>query len=111
MKKTNSKAAIAETEYNRLKALFKAANVDENLLAINDKFIHKTAEIYAQLETLKELPFIIYDLRTPSIQRETPAGRAYTRTMAQYTSCMQKLNKILTPQINEDEDELNDYDD
>lgn len=112
MKKNKDKTAIANAEYTRLTSEYKAAGVDEIKLRINDELIRKVAESFARLEAIKELPQIIYDPKNPSIQRETAAGRAWTKLMAQYQSAMQKLNKELLGGLNGDDMEgLDEYDD
>ena len=88
------------------------AGVDAIKLRINDELIRKVAESFACLEAIKELPQIIYDPKNPSVQRETAAGRAWTKFMAQYQSAMQKLNKELLGGLNGDDgDDLGEYDD
>lgn len=112
MKKGSNKKAIADGEYKRLVGLYKAAGVDAIKLQIYDELIRKVAEVFACLEAIKELPLIIYDPKNPSIQRETAAGRARVKYMAQYTSATQKLNKDLLGGLNSDDDgDLEKYDD
>ena len=112
MKKGSNKKAIADGEYKRLVGLYKAAGVDAIKLQIYDELIRKVAEVFACLEAIKELPLIIYDPKNPSIQRETAAGRARVKYMAQYTSATQKLNKDLLGGLNGDDDgDLEKYDD
>lgn len=112
MKKSKDKKAIANAEYTRLINEYTTAGVDAIKLRINDELIRKVAESFACLEAIKELPQIIYDPQNPSIQRETAAGRAWTKFMAQYQSAMQKLNKELLGGLNGDDgDDLEKYDD
>lgn len=111
MKKNKDKKAIADGEYKRLVGLYTAAGVDEIKLKIYDELIRKVAEVFACLEAIKELPSIIYDPNNPSIQRETAAGRARVKYMAQYTSATTKLNKELLGGLNGDDGDLSAYDD
>lgn len=112
MKKSTDKTLIANAEYARLTKLYADAGVDEIKLNIYDELIRKVAELFACLEAIKNLPSIIYDPQNPSTQRETAAGRARVKYMAQYTSAMQKLNKELLGGLNGDETEgLDEYDD
>ena len=113
MKKSKDKTAIADGEYKRLVGLYTAAGVDEIKLKIYDELIRKVrGMVFACLEAIKELPSIIYDPNNPSIQRETAAGRARVKYMAQYTSATQKLNKDLLGGLNGDDDgDLSAYDD
>lgn len=113
MKKSNTKKATkdapADSEYKRLIDIYKGANVDEVKLKINDQLIRKVAELYAILEDIKDLPSIIYNKNNPHEQRETAAGKARVKYMAQYSTCMHKLNKDLLGAIVVDDDDLNKY--
>jgi hypothetical protein len=101
---------IADTEYARLVGLYRAAGVDDIKLKINDSLIRKVAETFAVLESIKDLPTIIYNPQNPYVQRETAAGKARVKYMAQYTSAMQKLNKeMLGTLAPDDEGGLDDY--
>lgn len=112
MAKGKSKKTIADGEYKRLVGLYTTAGVDAIKLQIYDELIRKVAEIFACLEAIKDLPLIIYDPKNPPAQRETAAGRARVKYMAQYTSAMQKLNKDLLGGLNADDDgDLSAYDD
>lgn len=105
-----AKQTLADKEYNRLVALYTAANVDGVKLKVNDSLIRKVAEVWAELESIKDLPTIIYDRRNPNVQKETPAGKMRVKYMAQYTSAMQKLNKEMLGAINaDDDDDLGDF--
>lgn len=108
---SKSKAGLADREYNRLIGLYERAGADTTRLQVNDELIRKVAEIWADLERIKTLPSMLYDRKNPSIQRETPAGKARTRYMAQYSTCMQKLNKELLGTLNNDDEDLSEYDD
>lgn len=104
-----NKQQIADEEYKRLVTNYKAANVDEIKLKINDSWIRKVAELFAVLESIKDLPTILFNPNNPSEQKETPAGKARVKYMAQYTASMQKLNKDLLGTIVVEDDELDDY--
>ena len=105
-----SKTALAEAEYARLIEKYTEGGADAIRLAVDDALIRKAAELWATLEAMKNLPTIIYDPRNPSVQRETAAGKARVKYMAQYASVMQKLNKGLLGAINGDDDnDLDDY--
>lgn len=106
-----SKSELAESEYKRLVDLYTDAGADATRLQVNDALIRKVAELWADLEMIKTLPLLIYDRRNPTVQKETAAGKARTRYMAQYASCMQKLNKEMLGTLNNDDDGLSDYDD
>ena len=109
-KKKNMLKEFTEQEYQRLLRLYADAGVDEIKLRINDSLIHKVAEVFGILESMATLPTIIYDPKHPAIQKETAAGKARVKYMAQYTSAMQKLNRdLLCNYDGDDGDELDDY--
>lgn len=106
----SNKTKIVDGEYKRLIDLYKSANVDEVKLKINDSLIRKVAELYAILESMKDLPTILFNPKNPNDQKETAAGKARVKYMAQYTASMQKLNKDLLGALVVDDDELADFD-
>ncbi len=109
-KKLNQREEYTEKEYKRLVELYTEAGVDGVKLRLNDSLIHKVAEIFGILETMKDLPTILYDPKCPAIQKETAAGKARVKYMAQYASSMQKLNRdMLGSYEGGDEDLLDDY--
>lgn len=108
--KEKTKDTIANAEYDRLVRLFTDAGVDKIKIEIYSELIRKVAEVFACLETIKNLPSIVYDKNNPTSQRETAAGKMRVKYMAQYTSAMQKLNKDLLGGLNgEDDDDLSDF--
>lgn len=104
-----NKTKVADAEYKRLVELYNNAKVDEFKLKICDNLIRKVAELYAILESMKNLPTILFDPKNPNNQKETAAGKARVKYMAQYTASMQKLNKDLLGAIVVDDDELDDF--
>ena len=104
-----NKSKVADEEYKRLVELYHDAKVDEFKLKIYDNLIHKVAELYAILEAIKNLPTILVDPNNFNNQKETAAGKARVKYMAQYTASMQKLNKDLLGVLVVDDDELDDY--
>ena len=108
--KKRTKEELASAEYARLVGLYRAAGADTGRLEVNDSLIRKVAEVYAVLESMKDLPTILYNADNPQVQRETAAGRARVKYMAQYTASMQKLNKELLGTLAPDDgDGLDDY--
>lgn len=101
-----SKTEIAEKEYQRLVSLYREAGADETRLFVNDELIRKVAEVFSCLESIKNLPSIVFDKKNPAVQRETPAGKMRVKYMAQYVSAMQKLNKELLGSLSGDDDEM-----
>lgn len=108
-KDVNKKAILADQEYKRLIGLYKSAHVDDIKLKIYDNLIRKVAELYAILESMKDLPTILFNPKNPADQKETAAGKARVKYMAQYTSAMQKLNKELMGALPEEDDDLDEY--
>ena len=104
-----SKSELADSEYERLVKLYTDAGADSTRLQVNDALIRKVAELWADLEMIKTLPLLIYDRRNPTVQKETAAGKARVKYMAQYATCMQKLNKDLLGAIVVDDDDLGEY--
>lgn len=99
----------AELEYLRLTKLYREAGADAVKLAINDSLIRKVAEVFGILEAMKDIPTLYYDPRHPGSQKETAAGKARVKYMAQYVSAMQKLNKEMLGEANDDDGDLGDY--
>lgn len=106
---STKRTEAATNEYTRLITLFKNANVDEVKLKLYDELIKKVAELYGILEDIKKLPSIIYNRKNPYEQKETSAGKARVKYMAQYSTCMQKLVKDLLGAVVVEDDELDDY--
>ena len=105
-----TKQEIADKEYKRLIDCYKSAGVDEIKLNVNDSLIRKVAEVYAYLESIKDLPTIVYDPKNPHNQSETAAGKTRIKYMAQYSSSMQKLNKDMLGALDGGDDgDLDDY--
>lgn len=102
--KPNNKTSIADAEYKRLIDLYTQAGADEIKIKVNDELIRKVAELFADLETIKTLPLLIFDKRNPTIQKETAAGKMRVKHMAQYVAAMQKLNKDMLGALNNDDD-------
>ena len=50
--------------------------------------------IEENLAKLKELPFIVYNLQKPSIQKSTPAAKQYKELLQQYNNCLRLLFRI-----------------
>lgn len=110
-KKQLQQEKIAKEEYNRLKSELLKAGADEQLITINDRLIMKIAETYAILERIKNLPTLIFDKKNPAMSKETGVGKLRIKYLAQYTTSMMKLTKILIKnEVSEDEDdELDQY--
>ena len=55
------------------------------------------------------MPSILFNKNNPNEQKETAAGKARVKYMAQYSTCMQKLNKDLLGALVVDDDDLDKY--
>lgn len=104
-----SREELAQREYARLVECYANANVDAVKLKINDKLIMKVAELWAFLESIKDLPTVLYDAKNPAVQKETAAGKVRVKYMAQYAAAMQKLNKEMLGTLVVEDDELDDF--
>ncbi|MFR2460256.1 MAG: hypothetical protein ACLTAN_00095 [Christensenellaceae bacterium] len=105
-----TKQELANEEYTRLKEIYARGGVDEVKLDAYDRYIRKVAELYAQLEAIKDLPSVIVSKSDATRQIETAAGKMRVKYMAQYTSATQKLNRELLGGLSNDDDgDLDDY--
>lgn len=101
---------IADAEYARLVALYRDAGADELKMKIDDRLIRKTAELFGTLEAIKDLPSVTFKAGNPCVTVETAAGKCRVKYMAQYTTCMMKLNKDLLGVVTDGDDgDLDDY--
>ncbi|MFR1531974.1 MAG: hypothetical protein ACLSUU_06205 [Christensenellales bacterium] len=102
--------ACAQAEYERLVDLYRSAGADELKMKIDDNLIRKTAELYGTLEAIKDLPSVTFKQNNHNVTVETAAGKSRVKYMAQYTTCMMKLNKDLLGVVTDgDDDDLEDY--
>ena len=105
-----TKQELANEEYTRLKEIYARGGVDAVKLDAYDRYIRKVAELYAQLEAIKDLPSVIVSKSDATRQIETAAGKIRVKYMAQYTSATQKLNRELLGGLsNDDDSDLDDY--
>ncbi len=108
------KEKLAKDEYERLKKAFLEAGATDLILEINDSWIKKTAELYADLENLKSFQNLVWKNKDITTAKETAASKMKIKYMAQYNSAMLKLNKILVPTNStspEDDEDLEEYSD
>lgn len=109
-----NKEKLAKAEYERLKKAFLEAGATDLILEINDSWIKKTAELYADLENLKSFQNLVWKSKDITTAKETAASKMKIKYMAQYNSAMLKLNKILVPTNTtspEDDEDLGVYSD
>ena len=100
-----------EKEYERIKEIFSKA--DETLLLLNDGAIWEAARIRVELDVMHEIikntGRIKISSKNPTLQKELPVSKTIEKVRASYINYMAKLSKVLGIAIDEDEDELNDY--
>ena len=105
-----TKQELANEEYTRLKEIYARGGVDAVKLDAYDRYSRKVAELYSQLEVVKDFASVILRKSNATKQIETAAGKMRVKYMAQYTSATQKLNRELLGGLSNDDDgDLDDY--
>ena len=70
-----------------------------------EKLIDEIIFIEENLTKLKELPFIVSNVKKPSIQKITPAAKQYKELLQQYNNCLRLLFKVLDKNNKTDDDD------
>lgn len=100
-----------EKEYERIKEIFSRA--DETLLEVNDGAIWEAARIRVELNDMHEIirhtGRIKINPKNPTMQKELQVSKTIEKVRASYINYMAKISKVLGVAIEDDEDELNDY--
>ncbi len=100
-----------EQEYARIKALF--AGVDENQLQMVDGAIWEAARLRVELDGLhnvvKKTGLIKMHPDNPTMQKELPVSRMIVKARANYLNYIAKLSAVLGRSVDDDDDELGDY--
>ena len=100
-----------QKEYERIKALFDGA--DESQLNLIDGAIWETARIRVELNTLheivKESGLIKVHPQNPALQKELPVSKLIVKARANYLNYISKLSNLLGNNIEDDGDDLSDY--
>lgn len=100
-----------QKEYERIKSLFDGA--DESQLNLIDGALWEAARIRVELnklhEIVKESGLIKVHPQNPALQKELPVSKLIVKARANYLNYISKLANLLGKNINDDEDELSDY--
>lgn len=100
-----------QKEYERIKSLFEGA--DESQLNLIDGALWEAARIRVELnklhEIVKESGLIKVHPQNPALQKELPVSKLIVKARANYLNYISKLANLLGKNINDDEDDLSDY--
>lgn len=98
-------------EYERIKELYNG--VDEKQLALIDGAIWECAKLRVNLNELNEVAaksgLVKVNPANPTMQKELPVAKVLTRDRASYINYIAKLSSILGKNIEDDEDDLADF--
>jgi hypothetical protein len=98
-------------EYERIKALF--ATVDEKQLALVDGALWEAARLRIELDRLNEIisqtGLVKLHPDNPALQRELPVSKLAVKVRANYLNYIAKLSKVLGASIDDEDDELNEF--
>lgn len=98
-------------EYERIKELF--SGIDEKQLELVDGAIWECARLRIELndlhEIIKESGLIKVHPKNSKMQKELPVSKLIVKARANYLNYIAKLSNILGKEIEEDDDELSDY--
>lgn len=98
-------------EYERIKELF--SGVDEKQLELADGAIWECARLRIELNDLHKIidesGLIKVHPKNPTMQKELPVSKLVVKARANYLNYIAKLSNILGKEIEEDDDELSDY--
>jgi len=97
-----------EKEYQRIKELF--SGIDEKQLNLIDGAIRECARLKKELDDLhkiiEETGLVKVNPNNSSMQKELPVSKLIVKVRANYFA---KLSNVLGRNIEDDEDELSDY--
>ena len=100
-----------QKEYERIKALFDGA--DESQLNLIDGAIWEAARIRVELNTLheivKESGLIKVHPQNLALQKELPVSKLIVKARANYLNYISKLSNLLGKNIDDEDDDLSDY--
>lgn len=98
-------------EYDRIKALFQES--DENQLKLIDGAIWEAARLRVELDDLNKIiqktGLIKVHPDNPCMQKELPVSKLLVKVRANYLNYIAKLSNMLGENIEDDEDDLNEY--
>nr|DAY60583.1 MAG TPA: hypothetical protein [Caudoviricetes sp.] len=100
-----------EKEYQRIKELF--SGIDEKQLNLIDGAIRECARLKKELDDLhkiiEETGLVKVNPNNSSMQKELPVSKLIVKVRANYLNYIAKLSNVLGRNIEDDEDELSDY--
>lgn len=100
-------------EYERIKALF--TGIDEKQLDLIDGTIWEAARLRVELDDLYEIikksGLIAVSAKNASMQKELPVSKMIIKVRANYLNYIAKLSNILGKNIEDDDNDLSDYED
>lgn len=98
-------------EYDRIKSLF--SGVDEKQLSLVAGLILESARLKVELDDLnkiiKETGHVKYNPNNILQQKELPVSKTAIKVRANYLNYIAKLSNLLGKNIDDEEDELSDY--
>lgn len=98
-------------EYERIKELF--SGVDEKQLQLVDGAIWECARLRIELndlhEIIKKSGLVKVHPDNPSMQKELPVSKLIVKARANYLNYIAKLSNLLGRNIEDDEDDLEDF--
>ncbi len=95
-----------EKEYERIKTLF--SGCDEHQLDLLDG-ARLRVELNNLHDIVKETGLIKVNPNNPTMQKELPVSKLIVKARANYLNYVSKLSNILGKNIDEDEDDLNEF--
>ncbi len=100
-----------QKEYERIKELF--SGVDEKQMQLIDGALWEAARLRVELNDLNKIIKETGLLKTkpgdPSMQKELPVSKLVVKVRANYLNYIAKLSNVLGKNIEEEEDDLGDY--
>nr|WP_315022909.1 zinc-binding protein [uncultured Aminipila sp.] len=100
-------------EYEKFLELFKQAGADELQLAICDSLITECARAKVQLDQLQDITIktglVKIHPDNPGMQKTLPVASELSKLRASLTNMLIKLNKILCTGIEEEDDDLEEF--
>ncbi|WP_394896286.1 zinc-binding protein [Clostridium paraputrificum] len=105
------KKVEVQKEYERIKELF--SGVDEKQMQLIDGALWEAARLRVELNDLNKIIKETGLLKTkpgdPSMQKELPVSKLVVKVRANYLNYIAKLSNVLGKNIEEEEDDLGDY--
>lgn len=100
---------IIDLEYNRLKSLFN--NVEESKAELVDNLIQQAAFMKVELDNLQIQikKHGAVQVSNRGTQRQTEAGKYYTKLINSYGTVIKTLNSILGKNVNDEDDAFDEF--